>query len=113
MSAAPLLEVHQLSKSYGRRTVLHDVSLQLDAGKVMCVIGPSGSGKSTLLKCINQLERFDGGFIRVGEELIGYSYRHGRLHEMNETDICRQRANIGMVFQKFNLFAHMTVWKTS
>jgi polar amino acid transport system ATP-binding protein len=113
MSAAPLLEVHQLSKSYGRRAVLHDVSLQLDAGKVMCVIGPSGSGKSTLLKCINQLERFDGGFIRVGEELIGYSYRHGRLHEMNETDICRQRANIGMVFQKFNLFAHMTVWKTS
>ena len=74
MSAAPLLEVHQLHKSYGPRTVLHDVSLQLDAGKVMCVIGPSGSGKSTLLKCINHLERVDGGFIRVGEELIGYSY---------------------------------------
>lgn len=109
MSAAPLLEVHQLHKSYGPRTVLHDVSLQLDAGKVMCVIGPSGSGKSTLLKCINHLERVDGGFIRVGEELIGYSYSHGRLHEMHETDICRQRANIGMVFQQFNLFAHMTV----
>ena len=109
MSAAPLLEIHQLHKSYGRRTVLHDVSLQLDAGKVMCVIGPSGSGKSTLLKCINHLERVDGGFIRVGEELIGYSYHHGRLHEMHETDICRQRANIGMVFQQFNLFAHMTV----
>lgn len=109
MSAAPLLEVHDVYKSYGRRTVLHDVNLQLDGGKVMCVIGPSGSGKSTLLKCINHLERVDRGFIRIGEELIGYSYRDGRLHEMHEVDICRQRAKIGMVFQQFNLFAHMTV----
>jgi polar amino acid transport system ATP-binding protein len=109
MSARPLLEIQQLHKSYGGRAVLHDINLQLDAGKVMCLIGPSGSGKSTLLKCINHLERVDGGFIRVGDDLIGYSYRHGRLHEMRETDICRQRANIGMVFQQFNLFAHMTV----
>ncbi|HEX3982490.1 MAG TPA: amino acid ABC transporter ATP-binding protein [Acidisoma sp.] len=108
MHATPLLEVHQLHKTYGGRTVLHDINLQLDAGQVMCLIGPSGSGKSTLLKCINHLERVDGGFIRVGDDLIGYSYRHGRLHEMRETDICRQRANIGMVFQQFNLFAHMT-----
>jgi polar amino acid transport system ATP-binding protein len=109
MPAAPLLEIHQLRKSYGRQTVLHDINLRLDAGKVMCVIGPSGSGKSTLLKCINHLERVDGGYIRVGEEVIGYSYRNGRLYEMHEKDICRQRANIGMVFQQFNLFAHMTV----
>jgi polar amino acid transport system ATP-binding protein len=109
MPVLPLLEIHNLQKSYSGLTVLHDVSLQLDAGKVMCLIGPSGSGKSTLLKCINHLERIDGGFIRVGEEIIGYRYRHGRLHEMWETDICRQRVNIGMVFQSFNLFAHMTV----
>lgn len=108
-SAAPLLEIHQLHKSYGNRSVLHDISLQLDVGNVMCLIGPSGSGKSTLLKCINHLERVDGGFIRVGDDLIGYSYRHGRLHEMRETDVCRQRAKIGMVFQQFDLFPHMTV----
>lgn len=109
MSEAPLLEIQNLRKSYGGHTVLHDINLLLEAGKVMCVIGPSGSGKSTLLRCINHLERVDGGFIRVGEEIIGYTYRHGRLYEMHEAAICRQRAHIGMVFQSFNLFAHMTI----
>ena len=109
MSSPPLLEIHNLRKSYGAHAVLHDVSLELGTGKVMCLIGPSGSGKSTLLKCINHLERIDGGFIRVGDEIIGYRYHHGHLHEMREVDICRQRARIGMVFQSLNLFAHMTV----
>lgn len=106
---APLLEIHGLSKSYGQHVVLKDINIQLNSGQVMCLIGPSGSGKSTLLKCINHLERMDSGFVRVGKYLIGYNYRHGRLYEMHEAEICLQRTRIGMVFQQFNLFAHMTV----
>ena len=103
------VEVDRLSKSFGPNQVLHDVSLQVPAGQVCAVIGPSGSGKSTLLRCINQLERPDAGIVRIGGELIGYREHAGRFHEMAERDVARQRARIGMVFQTFNLFPHLTV----
>jgi polar amino acid transport system ATP-binding protein len=107
-TSAPVLRIDHLSKSYGGVPVLRDVSLKLDRGEVLCILGPSGSGKSTLLRCVNHLEKVDGGIVRVGSEIIGYRERHGRLHELRERDVCAQRTSIGMVFQHFNLFAHMT-----
>jgi polar amino acid transport system ATP-binding protein len=98
-----------VTKSFGSNRVLDDVSLFVPAGQVCAIIGPSGSGKSTLLRCINHLERPDGGMIHIGGDLIGYRLRNGRMHEMSEDDIARQRARIGMVFQNFNLFPHLTV----
>jgi polar amino acid transport system ATP-binding protein len=74
----------------------------------MCIVGPSGSGKSTMLRCINHLEKIDAGTIEVDGHLVGYRERNGNLYEMKDKDVCRQRADVGMVFQKFNLFAHMT-----
>ncbi|WGL52806.1 amino acid ABC transporter ATP-binding protein [Nocardioides sp. BP30] len=106
--SATVLRVDHLSKSYAGVPVLRDVSLTLDRGEVMCVLGPSGSGKSTLLRCVNHLEKVDGGIVRVGSEIIGYRERHGKLHELREREVCAQRTAIGMVFQHFNLFAHMT-----
>ena len=103
------VQVDRLSKSFGTNRVLSDVSLHVPAGRVCAVIGPSGSGKSTLLRCINQLERPDAGIVRIGGELIGYRERGGRFLEMPERDVARQRARIGMVFQNFNLFPHLTV----
>ena len=103
-----LLEIYDVRKSYGSREVLKGVSLRLDRGKVMCLIGPSGAGKSTLLRCINHLERVDSGLIVVDGELIAYRYHDGRLNEMRESEIAVQRSRIGMVFQHFNLFSHLT-----
>jgi polar amino acid transport system ATP-binding protein len=96
-------------KRFGALEVLKGISMEVGAGEVLCLIGPSGSGKSTFLRCINHLEKIDAGRIEVDGELIGYHERGKRLHEMRERDVCRQRTQIGMVFQRFNLFAHQTV----
>jgi polar amino acid transport system ATP-binding protein len=102
------LEVRKLHKRFGDQPVLVGIDLSVAMGQVLCIIGPSGSGKSTLLRCINFLERPDDGEIIVDGELIGFLRVDGRLHELAEREIDRQRAEVGMVFQKFNLFAHMT-----
>ena len=107
-AAPPLLSAHKVRKSFGGVEVLKGISLDVAAGQVMCLLGPSGSGKSTFLRCINHLERIDGGRISVDGELIGYAARHGRIFEMNRREVARQRGGIGMVFQRFNLFPHMT-----
>jgi polar amino acid transport system ATP-binding protein len=96
-------------KSYGRLEVLSGIDLTVDRGQVMCIIGPSGSGKSTFLRCINHLEKIDAGRLYVDGELVGYERRGGKIYELSDRDVCANRASIGMVFQRFNLFPHMTV----
>jgi polar amino acid transport system ATP-binding protein len=104
-----LVRAVDVEKRYGSLHVLKGVSLEVAEGEVLCIIGPSGSGKSTFLRCINQLEALDGGLIWVGDEPVGYR-RAGRvLHELGATEAARRRSRIGMVFQHFNLFKHMTV----
>ncbi|MCA7993859.1 amino acid ABC transporter ATP-binding protein [Burkholderia cepacia] len=101
--------MHRVSKSFGSLKVLDKVSLVIPSGSVTVVLGQSGSGKSTLLRTINHLERVDEGFIDIDGELVGYR-RDGRtLYELKEKDILRRRAEVGMVFQNFNLFPHLTV----
>ncbi|OJY63171.1 MAG: ectoine/hydroxyectoine ABC transporter ATP-binding protein EhuA [Rhizobium sp. 60-20] len=101
--------MHGISKSFGTLKVLDDIELNLPAGSVTAVIGPSGSGKSTLLRAINHLERVDRGFISVDGELVGYTRKGDVLYELKEKDILKRRTDIGMVFQNFNLFPHLTV----
>jgi polar amino acid transport system ATP-binding protein len=101
--------VRSATKSYGSHQVLHGVDLEVSRGQVTVVVGPSGSGKSTLLRAINHLEKLDAGFVAVEGELIGVKVVRGRLHELSERAILRQRARIGFVFQNFNLFPHLTV----
>ncbi|WP_427128924.1 amino acid ABC transporter ATP-binding protein [Pseudarthrobacter sp. S9] len=103
-----LLSARSVRKHYGGVEVLKGISLNVNPGQVMCLLGPSGSGKSTFLRCINHLEKIDGGRISVNGELIGYSQRTDRIVEMNPREVARQRRGIGMVFQRFNLFPHMT-----
>jgi polar amino acid transport system ATP-binding protein len=95
-------------KRYGALEVLRGIDLTVERGEVTCLIGPSGSGKSTFLRCVNALERIQGGRLTVDGEFIGYKTRRGRLHELREKELAAQRAQIGMVFQHFHLFAHMT-----
>ena len=95
-------------KRYGALEVLRGIDLTVARGEVTCLIGPSGSGKSTFLRCVNRLERIQGGRLTVDDEFIGYKVKRGRLHELRESEIAAQRAQIGMVFQHFHLFAHMT-----
>jgi polar amino acid transport system ATP-binding protein len=104
-----VVEVAHVRKSFGTVSVLHDISFEVRRGEVHAFIGPSGAGKSTLLRCINHLERVDGGTIRVEGDLMGYEQRGVRLYELPEKRVAAQRARIGMVFQHFNLFSHMTV----
>jgi polar amino acid transport system ATP-binding protein len=104
----PVLRIRGLSKRFGAHTVVRDIDLDVPEGETMCVIGRSGSGKSTLLRCVNHLEKMDAGTVEIDGELLWYQ-RHGRvLRELSERAVTRQRASVGMVFQGFNLFPHMT-----
>ncbi|WHZ11397.1 MAG: ABC transporter, ATP-binding protein (cluster 3, basic aa/glutamine/opines) [Burkholderiaceae bacterium] len=104
-----MVAVQDVHKRFGREEVLKGIDLDVAAGEVLVLLGPSGSGKSTLLRCVNHLEKIDAGRIVVDGELVGYRERGDLLYEMHEREVCRQRANIGMVFQRFNLFPHLTV----
>ncbi len=95
-------------KSFGHLEVLSGIDLSVEPGEVVVLLGPSGSGKSTFLRCINHLERISSGSLSVAGELVGYRRAAGKLHELNDRDTARKRAEIGMVFQRFNLFPHMT-----
>jgi len=104
----PMVEAVGIHKSFGSTEVLRGVDLTVHHGEVACVIGPSGSGKSTFLRCINHLESIDAGTMTVDGELVGYRRRGDKLYELRESEVARQRRDIGMVFQRFNLFPHMT-----
>ncbi|WP_272493693.1 amino acid ABC transporter ATP-binding protein [Corynebacterium antarcticum] len=104
-----MIDAQQVCKSFGQLQVLKGIDLRVPRGSVTCLIGPSGSGKSTMLRCVNHLEKFNAGRLYVDGELIGYRERDGILHEISEKEAARQRADIGMVFQSFNLFPHRTV----
>ncbi|WP_152012482.1 MULTISPECIES: amino acid ABC transporter ATP-binding protein [unclassified Bosea (in: a-proteobacteria)] len=106
---SPIVVAASVTKQFGPLKALNKVSLSVLPGAVQCIIGPSGSGKSTLLRCINQLEKIDAGAITVAGELIGYRRVGNELHELSDVEIARQRLKTGMVFQRFNLFNHMTV----
>ncbi|GAA1511058.1 amino acid ABC transporter ATP-binding protein [Brevibacterium permense] len=98
-----------IHKSYGRNDVLKGIDLEVAAGEVVCLIGPSGSGKSTFLRCMNHLETVDDGIMWVAGRVVGYEMKGDRLREQSYAQVCRSRTKIGMVFQHFNLFPHMTV----
>jgi polar amino acid transport system ATP-binding protein len=104
----PLLHAAGVCKRFGRHEVLKGIDLDVFAGQVAVVIGPSGSGKSTFLRCINHLEKIDRGVLRVDGELIGYRQDGDRLVELREKEVAQQRSRIGMVFQRFNLFPHLS-----
>src|SRR3954470_23425151 len=103
-----VMRAEAVHKRFGRLEVLKGVSMEVKRGETICVIGPSGSGKTTFIRCVNHLEKIDDGRIEVNGRLIGYRERNGRLVEDSERSIARQRTQIGMVFQRFNLFPHMT-----
>ena len=103
-----MVRAESVHKSFGRLEVLKGIDLEVRSGEVCCVIGPSGSGKSTFLRCINHLEQIDGGRLWVDGELVGYRQDGARIYELREREVARRRAAIGMVFQRFNLFPHMT-----
>ncbi|MGH8920452.1 MAG: amino acid ABC transporter ATP-binding protein, partial [Actinomycetes bacterium] len=104
-----LVRAEAVHKSFGSHDVLRGIDLEVERGEVLCLLGASGSGKSTLLRCINHLETVSGGRIWVGDEVIGYRQDGNRLLELSDAQAARQRRSIGMVFQRFNLFPHMTV----
>jgi polar amino acid transport system ATP-binding protein len=104
----PMVRAEQVCKSFGALNVLKGVTLEVERGQVLCIVGPSGSGKSTFLRCVNHLEQVNAGRLYVDGDLIGYRERGGKLHELAPRDAARQRREIGMVFQHFNLFPHRT-----
>ena len=106
--ARPMVRAVDVHKRYRREEVLKGIDLEVRSGEVLCLIGPSGSGKSTFLRCINHLEKIDAGRLYVDGELVGYRERGELLYEMLPREVCRQRAAIGMVFQRFNLFPHLS-----
>lgn len=103
-----MVHADRVRKSFGDHEVLKDISLSVSKGEVMCLIGPSGSGKSTFLRCINHLEEVNAGRLYVDGVLVGYREGNGKLYELKASDAAQQRSDIGMVFQKFNLFPHLT-----
>jgi polar amino acid transport system ATP-binding protein len=103
-----MVKAEAVHKRFGRLEVLKGVSLEVQPGEVVCMIGASGSGKSTFLRCINHLERIDAGRLWVDGRLVGYRQSGDKLHELRDAEVCRERSEIGMVFQRFNLFGHMT-----
>jgi polar amino acid transport system ATP-binding protein len=103
-----MVKAEAVHKRFGRLEVLKGIDLSVDRGQVLCILGPSGSGKSTFLRCINHLEKINSGRLWVDGELVGYRQEGDRLHELHEREVARKRAEIGMVFQHFNLFPHMT-----
>jgi polar amino acid transport system ATP-binding protein len=103
-----MVKAEQVCKSFGALHVLKGVTLEVGRGEVMCIVGPSGSGKSTFLRCINHLEQVNAGRLYVDGELVGYRERGGKLHELRPRDAAKQRRDVGMVFQHFNLFPHRT-----
>ena len=103
-----MVKAEGVRKRFGSLEVLKGITLEVRRGEVMCLLGPSGSGKSTFLRCINHLEKINSGRLSVDGELVGYREAGGKLHELHERDVNRKRAEIGMVFQHFNLFPHMT-----
>ena len=104
----PMVKAEEVCKSFGALNVLKGVSLEVERGQVLVLVGPSGSGKSTFLRCINHLEQVSAGRLYVDEELVGYRERGGKLHELPPKEAARQRRDVGMVFQHFNLFPHRT-----
>ena len=103
-----MVKAEAVHKRFGTNEVLKGIDLEVNRGEVMCMLGPSGSGKSTFLRCINHLEKINAGRLTVDGELVGYRESGGKLHELRDRVVIRKRAEIGMVFQHFNLFPHMT-----
>ncbi|MEU2351095.1 amino acid ABC transporter ATP-binding protein [Modestobacter sp. NPDC049651] len=103
-----MVKAEAVHKSFGHVEVLKGIDLQVAEREVMCIIGPSGSGKSTFLRCINHLEKINAGRLWVDGDLVGYREHGGKLHELRDREVAAQRREIGMVFQRFNLFPHMT-----
>jgi polar amino acid transport system ATP-binding protein len=104
----PMVKAERVRKRFGRLEVLKGVSLEVQPGEVVCIIGPSGSGKTTFIRCINHLEKIDSGRLWVDGSLVGYRQVGDKIYELRDAEVCRERAEIGMVFQRFNLFAHMS-----
>jgi polar amino acid transport system ATP-binding protein len=109
VNATALVRAENVHKSFGLNEVLKGINLEVNRGEVVCLLGASGSGKSTFLRCINHLETLSNGRIWVGDKVVGYRQDGNRLFELSDKEAARQRRSIGMVFQRFNLFPHMTV----
>ncbi|WP_017242330.1 amino acid ABC transporter ATP-binding protein [Streptomyces sp. SS] len=106
--STPMVRAEGVRKHFGKLEVLKGIDLTVERGQVCCLLGPSGSGKSTFLRCINHLEKVDGGWLAVDGQLVGYRQQGDKLHELREREVAERRRDIGMVFQRFNLFPHMT-----
>ncbi|MGW8362856.1 amino acid ABC transporter ATP-binding protein [Streptomyces wedmorensis] len=106
--STPMVRAEGVRKHFGKLEVLKGIDLTVERGQVCCLLGPSGSGKSTFLRCINHLEKVDGGRLAVDGQLVGYRQQGDKLHELREREVAERRRDIGMVFQRFNLFPHMT-----
>ncbi len=104
----PMVKAEGVHKRFGRLEVLKGISLEVQPGEVACMIGPSGSGKTTFIRCINHLEKIDAGRLWVDGRLVGYRQAGDKIYELRDAEVCRERSEIGMVFQRFNLFGHKT-----